>query len=77
MVKTHDSPSFDPHAIATTGIEGMESKEKQTPNKQGAQPTSFWINGNQEQRERRMEFALLQPTRHGTDKGWKKGDMIP
>jgi hypothetical protein len=40
-VKTQDSPSFDPHAIETTGIEGMELKEQQTPNKQGTQPTSF------------------------------------
>jgi hypothetical protein len=39
-IKTHDSPSFDPHAIATIGIEGMETKEQQTPNKQGAQTTS-------------------------------------
>jgi hypothetical protein len=39
-IKTQDSPFFDLHAIATTGIKGMKSKEQQTPNKQGAQPTS-------------------------------------
>jgi hypothetical protein len=34
------------------GIEGMESKEQQTSNKQGTQPTSFWIDENGEQMKR-------------------------
>jgi hypothetical protein len=77
-VKTQDSPSFDPHAIATTGIEGTESKEQQTPNKQGTEPTSFWIDRNREQRkrERRMESVLLRPTHHRMGEGWKEGDTI-
>jgi hypothetical protein len=29
-----------------TGTEEMESKEQQTPNKQGNHPTSFWIDGD-------------------------------
>jgi hypothetical protein len=44
--ETQDSPSFDPLAIATTKIKGMESKGQQTPIKQGTQPTSFWIDGD-------------------------------
>jgi hypothetical protein len=38
-----------------TEIEGMELKEQQTPNKQGTQPTSFWIDVNQKQGKRERE----------------------
>jgi hypothetical protein len=38
-----DSHSFDPLAIAITGIGGVESKEQQTPNQPRAQSTSYWI----------------------------------
>jgi hypothetical protein len=27
--------------------------------------------------KQRLEPALLRPSHHGTDKGWKKGDTIP
>jgi hypothetical protein len=36
-------------------IREVESKEQQTPNKQGTQPTSFWIDRNREQRKRERE----------------------
>jgi hypothetical protein len=44
--EARDSPSFGPLAIATTRIEGMESKEQQTPNKRRAQSTSYWFDGD-------------------------------
>jgi hypothetical protein len=39
--ETHDSPFFDPLAIAMTGIREVESKEQETPNKPRAQSTSY------------------------------------
>jgi hypothetical protein len=39
--ETHDSPFFDPLAIATMGIGEVESKEQETPNKPRAQSISY------------------------------------
>jgi hypothetical protein len=39
--ETQDSPSFDLLAIATIGIEEVESKEQQMPNKPRTQSTSY------------------------------------
>jgi hypothetical protein len=34
-----------------TGIEGMESRKQQTPNKRRAHPTFHWIDGVENKRE--------------------------
>jgi hypothetical protein len=77
MVKTQDSPSFDSLAIATIEIREVESKRNkhQTSNRLN-QHLSRSMEIENKRRERRTESALLRPTRHGSDEGWKEGDMI-
>jgi hypothetical protein len=62
-VKTQDSLSFDPHAIATTGIKGMELKEKQHQTRKGLIPHlsgSMEIENKGREREERNPHSFNQ-----------------
>jgi hypothetical protein len=39
--------------MASMGMEGMESREQQTPNWRRAQSTSYWIDGVENKREKK------------------------